>query len=148
LAEDQSSPLPRDLPAGAELVFAGLSRISDSELLYKFVFAVADLATAGILLLLLPGASRYIAAAAYAWNPLVVYCFAGSAHFDSLMIMPMVAGIYLLTKFETATNDRAKWLLALGASALLGIAISIKLIPLCCCHSASLRCACAPSPSR
>jgi len=27
------------------------------------------------------------------------YSFAGSAHFDSLMILPMVAGILLLTRF-------------------------------------------------
>jgi hypothetical protein len=41
-----------------------------------------------------------------------------------------MAGIFLLTKFETAESDRAKWLLAVGAATLLGLAISIKLIPL------------------
>ena len=117
-------------PPGAELVFAGLSRIGDHPLLYKFLFTAADLATAGILLLLLPPAVRYAFAAWYAWNPLVVYCFAGSAHFDSLMVLPMMAGVLLLTRFEAADNAREKWLLALGASALFGIAISVKLIPL------------------
>jgi hypothetical protein len=107
-----------------------LSRIGDHPLLYKFLFTAADLATAGILLLLLPPAVRYAAAAWYAWNPLVVYCFAGSAHFDSLMVLPMMAGVLLLTRFEAADDPREKWQLALGASALFGIAISIKLIPL------------------
>ena len=117
-------------PPGAELIFAALSPISEDPLLYKLLFAAADLATAGCLLLLLPTGSRYASAAWYAWNPLVVYSFAGSAHFDSLMVLPMVAGVVLLTRFEHATVSRTKWLLALSASALFGIAISIKLIPL------------------
>ena len=117
-------------PPGAELLFVGLSRISDSALLYKLLFAAADLATAGILLLLIPGRERYAAAAWYAWNPLVVYSFAGSAHFDSMMILPMMAGVLSLTRFETAETPRAKWLLASAAAALFGLAISVKLIPL------------------
>ena len=116
-------------PPGAELVFLALSRISDSPLLYKLLFTAADLGTAAILLLLIPGASRYANAAWYAWNPLVVYCFAGGAHFDSLMILPMVAGVLLLTRFEVATDSGTKWRLALAAAALFGVAISIKLIP-------------------
>ncbi len=117
-------------PPGAELVFLALSRISDSALLYKVLFAAADLATAGIVLLLLPRASRYADAAWYAWNPLVVYCFAGGAHFDSLMILPMLAGVLLLTRVESASDSQSKWRLAVTAAALFGIAISIKLIPL------------------
>src|SRR5438309_989505 len=96
-------------PPGAELLFAGLSRISDSPLLYKFLFAAADLATIALLLRLLPVAAvydhrsqpisertlldgpgpalqLYAASAWYAWDPLVVYSFAGAADFDSLMI--------------------------------------------------------------
>ncbi len=117
-------------PPGAELIFAALSRLTDFPLLYKLLFTAADLATAGLILLLLPVASRYATAVWYAWNPLVVYSFAGSAHFDSLMVLPMVAGVVLLTRFEQATAPRTKWLLATAAAALFGIAISIKLIPL------------------
>src|SRR3977135_1084056 len=76
-------------PPGAELLFAGLSRISDSPLLYKLLFAGADIATIAVLLRLLGGASRYANAAWYAWNPLVVSSFARAAHFDSLMTLPM-----------------------------------------------------------
>lgn len=130
-------------PPGAELLFAGLSRISDSPLLYKLLFAAADIATIAVLLRLLGGASRYASAAWYAWNPLVVYSFAGSAHFDSLMILPMVAGILLLTRFETETDSRRKWWLALAVSAAFGIAISIKLVPafllLCCVFALGYR---------
>lgn len=116
-------------PPGAELLFAGLSGISDRPLLYKLLFTGADLGTIAVLLLLLGGASRYTNAAWYAWNPLVVYSFAGAAHFDSLMILPMTAGILFLTRFETEADSRRKWLLALAASVAFGIAISIKLVP-------------------
>ena len=117
-------------PPGAELLFAGLSRISDSALLYKLLFAAADLATAGVLLLLIGGPQRHAMAAWYAWNPLVVYSFAGAAHFDSLMILPMTAGVLLLTRVALAETSRARWLLGSAAAALFGVAISIKLIPL------------------
>ena len=130
-------------PPGAELLFAGLSRISDSPLLYKLLFAGADIATIAVLLRLLGGASRYANAAWYAWNPLVVYSFAGAAHFDSLMILPMIAGILWLTRFESETDSRRKWWLALTASIAFGIAISIKLVPafllLCCVFALGYR---------
>src|SRR5438874_2503210 len=116
-------------PPGAELLFAGLSGVSDRPLLYKLLFTCADLGTVVLLLLLVGGASRYANAVWYAWNPLVVYSFAGAAHFDSLMILPMTAGILLLTRFEAATDSRKKSCLALAASAAFGVAISVKLVP-------------------
>jgi hypothetical protein len=117
-------------PPGAQLLFAALSRVTESQLFYKLLFASADLATAGMLLLLVRGRARFGVAVWYAWNPLVVYSFAGSAHFDSLMVLPMVAAIVLLQRHATATTPRAQWLLSSSAAALLGLAISIKLIPL------------------
>ncbi len=130
-------------PPGAELLFAGLSRVSDSPLLYKLLFAGADIATIAVLLRLLGGASRYANAVWYAWNPLVVYSFAGAAHFDSLMILPMIAGILFLTRFESASDSQRKWWLALAAAAAFGIAISIKLVPvlllLCCVFALGYR---------
>ncbi len=141
-------------PPGTELVFAGLSRISDSPLFYKLIFAAADLATIAMLLcfpvaavydrrLAESSASKYARAAWYAWNPLIVYSFAGSAHFDSLMILPMVAGILFLTRFESETDSRRKWWLALAAAAAFGVAISIKLVPalllLCCVFALGYR---------
>jgi alpha-1,6-mannosyltransferase len=117
-------------PPGAELLFRVLSGISDNPLLYKLLLAAADIATIGVLLLLLGGESRYAQTAWYAWNPLVVYSFAGAAHFDSLMILPMTAGILFLVRTENATQSKEKWLFALAASAAFGIAISMKLVPI------------------
>lgn len=116
-------------PPGTELLFCGLSAISDRPLVYKFVFAAADLASIALLLALIGGSRRFATTVWYAWNPLVVYSFAGAAHFDSLMILPLVGGILCLTRCESANSSRAKWLLAVAAAALFGVAISIKLIP-------------------
>jgi hypothetical protein len=117
-------------PPGAEILFAGLSAISDRVWLYKLFFTVADLVTIALLLLLLGGKSRYTDVAWYAWNPLVVYSFAGAAHFDSVMLLPMTAAILLITRFEQSSDSRRRWHLALAASIALGLAISVKLVPL------------------
>lgn len=130
-------------PPGAELVLAGLGCVSDGPLFYKLLFTGADIATIAVLLRLLGGVSRYANAAWYAWNPLVVYSFAGAAHFDSLMILPMVAGVLCLTRFAGETDSCRKWWLALAASVAFGVAISMKLVPvlllLCCVFALGYR---------
>src|SRR5437763_9237511 len=115
-------------PPGAELMFRFLSRVTDQPLFYKIIFAVADLAVAALLLRLIGGESRYRGAAWYAWNPLVVYSFAGAAHFNSLMILSMVGGILALVRSTTQTESQAKWLWAVLAAVLFGIAISLNLV--------------------
>jgi len=149
-------------PPGAELIFAALSRISDRALLYKLLFAAADLGAIALLLRLFRGAhapprapfgaspdgspcppTHYANAAWYALNPLVAYSFAGAAHFDSLMILPMITGIVFLTRVESESDSRRKWWFALAASVAFGIAISIKLVPalllLCCVFALGYR---------
>ena len=148
-------------PPGAELIFRGLSQISDSPYLYKLLFMAADIAAIALLLRLFRGAhapsrapfgaspngsassSPYADAAWYAWNPLVAYSFAGSAHFDSLMLLPMIAGILFLVRVETEADSRRKWWLALAAATVFGLAISIKLVPalllLCCVFALGYR---------
>lgn len=116
-------------PPWVEIFFAAISRVSDSTMVYKLSFAFADIGTICLLLLLIGGENRCTQAAWYAWNPLVVYSFAGAAHFDSLMILPMMAAVFGLVKFGRAIDSRGKWMWAGMASIALGIAISIKLIP-------------------
>jgi hypothetical protein len=117
-------------PPGTELIFAGLTRLSASPLLYKLFFAAADLCAAAVLLRLIGGRARHADAAWYAWNPLVVYSFAGAAHFDSLMILPMLAGIFFFVRCNSATEPAVQWRLAIFGAIALGAAISIKLVPL------------------
>lgn len=116
-------------PPGAELLFAAISALSQNPLVYKLIFAAADILTIALLLRLIGGSERYATAAWYAWNPLVVYSFAGAAHFDGLMLAPLVAGILFLVQHDDAKNSPRKWLFAFAAAAAFGIAISIKLIP-------------------
>jgi len=116
-------------PPGAELFFAALSRFATGPLAYKLLFAAADLGAIAILLRLIGGSTRFADAAWCAWNPLVVYSFAGAAHFDSLMILPMLAGIVFFARSQTATESSAQWRYAVLGAIALGLAISVKLIP-------------------
>jgi alpha-1,6-mannosyltransferase len=116
-------------PPGAELIFRFVSGITDQPLFYKFLFAIVDLGTVALLLRLIGGENRYHDAAWYAWNPLVAYTFAGAAHFDSLMILPLVGGIVCLVRSTTELESRREWIWAFFAAVLFGVGISIKLIP-------------------
>ena len=74
-------------PPIAQLWFRLLAAIAPSVLLFKSTFVAADL---GICWLL----SRrfgHLATLSYAWNPLVIYSFAGGGHYDSLFLLPLVA---------------------------------------------------------
>jgi alpha-1,6-mannosyltransferase len=113
---------------GAELFFKFLSRFTDQSIFYKVVFAVADLGVAALLLRLIGGEDRYRDAAWYAWNPLVVYSFAGAAHFDSVMVVGLVAAIYALVRATTETDFVRQWLWAIFAASLFGIAISLNIV--------------------
>jgi alpha-1,6-mannosyltransferase len=115
-------------PPGAELLFKFLSSITDRPLFYKILFAIADLLAAALLLRLIGGENRFRDTAWYAWNPLVVYTFAGGAHSDSLMVLAMVGGILALVRSTTETESQSRWLWAVLAALLFGIAISLNLV--------------------
>jgi hypothetical protein len=116
-------------PPGIELIFAGLSRFSAGPLLYKLFFAAADLGVIVVLLQLIGGRERCADAVWYAWNPLVVYSFAGAAHFDSLMILPMLTGIFCFVRSRGARERRQQLRWAMAGAMAFGAAISIKLVP-------------------
>lgn len=75
-------------PPLAQWVMALLAAVWAWPMFYKIVFALGDLGVAFLL------AQRFGTARAlcYAWNPLVIYCFAGGGHYDSLFILAMVLG--------------------------------------------------------
>ncbi|MGI8431750.1 MAG: hypothetical protein ACR2MW_05590 [Chthoniobacterales bacterium] len=116
-------------PPGAQLAFAVMDRVGAGALGYKLLLAAVDLAAVVVLLRLIGGSARHAAAAWYAWNPLVVYCFAGAAHFDSLMILPMLAAILCFVKCRSETTATAQWRWAILGAVAMGVAISLKLIP-------------------
>lgn len=107
-------------PPAIELIFSALTRVSSSAFLFKIVFVAADLLTLALLLTLVSPR----AAAWYAWNPAVIYAFAGAAHFDSLMLLALTAAIVTLHR---ATGAHFKWQLA--SALCLAIAIALKLVP-------------------
>lgn len=110
-------------PPGAQLFFRAVVAAGGTSLLvWKILFALADLAVVG-LLVAWAGAPR---AVWYAWNPLSIFAFAGAAHFDVLMVLPLVGAALLLDRGLRANSPR---LLALS-SFLLGLAIAIKLAPI------------------
>ncbi len=101
-------------PPLAELVFRVMAWISPTLLFFKLVIVAADLRIVGLLW------RRYRAAALiYAWNPLVIYVFAGGAHYDSLFLLPMVAGWLVL---DAAGGRRGR----LAGVALLGLSVAFK----------------------
>jgi alpha-1,6-mannosyltransferase len=112
---------------GAELLFSSLSRISDRPLFYKLVFAIVDLGAVALLLRLISGETRYAATAWYAWNPLVAYSFAGAAHFDICMILPLIGGIFCIVRSTSESESKPQWIWAVIGALLFGVAISIEL---------------------
>ncbi len=107
-------------PPTTEILFAAITRVSSSPYLFKIVFIAADLLSLALLLRLVNVGS----AAWYAWNPAVVYAFAGAAHYDSLLLLALTAAVVALHRSD---GIHAKWQLA--SVACLAAAIAFKLIP-------------------
>ena len=74
-------------PPITQLGFRGLALIAPNAIVFKSSFAIADLLTCW----LLTKKFSYGQTILYAWNPLVIYCFAGGGHYDSWFILPLVA---------------------------------------------------------
>lgn len=142
-ADPQLDALRRDFPAVSKinhpelravdppavlLVFEFLDGLTDRALLYKILFALADLGVAAVLLRLIGGEGRYRESAWYAWNPLVVYSFAGAAHFDSLTVLTMTGAILALVRSRSETDFARQWLWSILAAVLLGMAVSLNLV--------------------
>ena len=125
-------------PPGGEWIFAHLFGTARwyalapgfLPLLFKFAFALADMATIWVLLKLNTGSQRYRATAWYAWNPAVIVAFAGAGHYESVMVFAMVTSAWMLHRANPLGQCKPAWDWALYSAAMLGIAISIKPAPL------------------
>ena len=74
-------------PPLTQIGFRFLAALKPSILLFKTAFVAADLG----ICYLLSNRFGYRATLWYAWNPLVIYSFAGGAHYDSWFMLPLVA---------------------------------------------------------
>jgi hypothetical protein len=102
-------------PPLTELGFRALASVSQSPIFFKVTFIFIDL----IVCLLLANRFGPTRSLVYAWNPLVVYAFAGGAHFDSWFILALV-GSWLVWQRGALTS----------AITLLGVATALKWISL------------------
>ncbi|NJR39546.1 MAG: hypothetical protein HC781_12945 [Leptolyngbyaceae cyanobacterium CSU_1_4] len=74
-------------PPMTQLGFRMLAAIDPNLYLFKLAFILPDLRVCGLL-------SRQfgtVRSTLYAWNPMIIYSFAGGAHYDSWFILPLVA---------------------------------------------------------
>ena len=118
-------------PPGAQLVFAALSWIGDHPLLYKYCSLPRTSRRLAVLLLLLSAGPSVMRTRRGMHGTRSSFTASPAPRISTAcMVLPMMAGVFLLTQFEAAMIRRAKWMLALAAAALFGVAISIKLIPL------------------
>ena len=105
-------------PPGMELIMAGASRAWYHLHVFKIVTLIGDLWILALLVIL---SREYVRPVRwlgfYAFNPIVLSSFAVEAHFDSLMVAPMLTALLLAS--------RAKWK---GAWFWLGFAVQMKIM--------------------
>lgn len=108
-------------PPLAQWGFRGLAALSTSVLLFKLGFVLADLLICGLLSRRFGHAQTLL----YAWNPIVLYSFAGGGHYDSWFLLPLVAAwlCFDSPKPERALHHPQRSLLS---AVFLGISVAIK----------------------
>lgn len=107
-------------PPLTQLGFRLLAFISPTVLLFKCAFVCADLLTCWLL-------SRrfgYQPTLFYAWNPLILYAFAGGGHYDSWFILPLVAA--WLSFDSVWSSDRLNTFVRGKSALLLGVSVALK----------------------
>ena len=103
-------------PPLAQLIFRIIASISPSVLAFKLIITLADLSI-GCLLAKRFGAKALL----YLLNPMVIYCFAGGAHYESLFLLPLVAATLIW-------DEQKSWKTMAVVGLLVGASISIKLV--------------------
>ena len=102
--EPPGEDTPTIYPPLAEMVFRQVETIP----WYKRLSATFDLASAGVLLLLLGAMKQPLhRVLAYAWNPTILISFAMSGHFDSLAVVTFLAALFFLVKNRPAPSMAA-----------------------------------------
>lgn len=105
-------------PPMTQLGFRAMAAIAPSVLLFKLGFVLADLGVCWLLWRRWGDRQSLL----YAWNPLVIYSFAGGAHYDSWFLLPLV-GAWLWCDQRDQSHAAVRWL---SSALLLGISIAVK----------------------
>ncbi|NES88240.1 hypothetical protein [Okeania sp. SIO2B9] len=97
-------------PPLIQLGFRFLALISPSVFVFKFAFILADLGICWLLIRKFSLQKTLI----YAWNPLIIYSFAGGGHYDSWFLLPLVGAWLVFVeegrgKEEEETRKDRSW---------------------------------------
>jgi alpha-1,6-mannosyltransferase len=111
--------LPSPYPAGAQLLFRGVTAIQESTFAFKLAFTVCELAIVLMLLdvLRLNGKAQHLVLV-FAWNPLLAIEVTGSGHIDIVGALLLVVSAAALVRRWRAT-----------AAVALGLSIAVKFLP-------------------
>ena len=112
-------------PPLTQIGFRLLALIAPSVILFKAAFVIADL----IICWLLTRQFGYKKTLFYAWNPLIIYSFAGGGHYDSWFVLPLVLAMVFQLKIENSHQNQRQIYYLISAICL-GISIAIKWISL------------------
>ena len=89
-------------PPGAQMVFLGLTRVSESVLAMKLALLLFEAAGVAALIALLRCLGKPATdVAAYAWHPLPVWEIAGNGHVDGFMLAFLLLGLLLYVQGRT-----------------------------------------------
>ena len=102
--------------------FRLLASLTPSVVVFKAAFAAADLGICWLLSRRFGNGATLL----YAWNPLVIYSFAGGGHYDSWFLLPLVAAWLWFERPHSPALDTpppGHWL---GSAFLIGISIAVK----------------------
>ncbi|WP_448602094.1 hypothetical protein [Thermoleptolyngbya sp.] len=133
-------------PPITQLGFRAIASLVPNLYVFKLAFVAADVVVCGLL------CRRFgpLSATLYGWNPMIIYSFAGGAHYDSWFILPLVAAWFVLEPVPTSIQppeqfpdqssdqlpDRASDLVGYSSlrwpwgALLLGISVAVKWVSL------------------
>lgn len=121
-AEINHPHLPAIYPPVTQLGFRALAMVAPSVLLFKTAFVAADVAICGVLC----DRFGYQSTILYAWNPLVIYSFAGGGHYDSWFLLPVVLAWLWWESAEEKSGEKSSKRLELGSALAVGVSVAVK----------------------
>lgn len=109
-------------PPMTQLGFRLLATLAPNLYLFKVAFVLADL----LICWLLCRRFGTVQSTLYAWNPMIIYSFAGGAHYDSWFILPLVAA-WLTFDQEPSLRRSLDWI---WSALWVGISVAVKWVSL------------------